>query len=324
MTIAQYIESVVKRHRLGNATEHTFRGDLQQLIDDLPYIRATNEPQRQVCSILDYILTKYTPQPVVDFIVRAVDDILKTEFGLPQGLADNSKTKIKIEKQGKQVEEEVHKVQILDPATGTGTFGVEVVKHIDKKFDGQEGIWSHDVENHLLTRLNGFELLMTSYTMAHLQLDLLLTETGYKARAKQRLRVYLTNSLEESHPETGTLLANWLSAEANEAKRIKRDAPVMCVVGNPPYSGESQNRGQWIMNLMEDYKKEPGGKEKRNEKKTKWINDDSVKFLRCQRAANRLEFYIGGYQPAPKAADLNLMIFYTTKKSLWPWQKPAD
>jgi predicted helicase len=222
----------------------------------------------------------YTPQPVVNFIVRAVDEILKSEFDLPQGLADNSKTKIKVDVQGKKTEQEVHKVQILDPATGTGTFLAEVVKHIHKKFEGQQGIWSNYVETHLLPRLNGFELLMASYAMAHLQLDLLLTETGYKPTTNQRFRVYLTNSLEESHPDTGTLFANWLSTEANEANHIKRDTPVMCVIGNPPYSGESANKGEWIMSLMEDYKKEPGGKEKLKERNPKWINDDYVKFLR--------------------------------------------
>ena len=222
----------------------------------------------------------YTPAPVVNFIVRAVDDILKTEFDLPQGLADTSKTKIKVDVQGKKVEQEVHKVQILDPATGTGTFLAEVVKHIHKKFQGQQGIWSNYVETHLLPRLNGFELLMASYAMAHLKLDLLLTETGYKPTTNQRFRVYLTNSLEEHHQDTGTLFANWLSTEANEANHIKRDTPVMCVIGNPPYSGESANKGEWIMKLMEDYKKEPGGKEKLKEQNSKFINDDYVKFLR--------------------------------------------
>ncbi len=231
----------------------------------------------------------YTPQPVVNFIVRAVDDILKTEFDLPQGLADTSKTTIKVNTQTadkhsatgyKQVEREVHKVQILDPATGTGTFLAKVIKHIHKKFQGQQGIWSNYVETHLLPRLNGFELLMASYAMAHLKLDLLLTETGFKPTSNQRLRVYLTNSLEEQHQDTGTLFANWLSAEANEANRIKRDTPVMCVIGNPPYSGESANKGEWIMNLMEDYKKEPEGKKKLKEKNPKWINDDYVKFIR--------------------------------------------
>lgn len=233
----------------------------------------------------------YTPEPVVDFIVRAVDEVLKTDFGLASGLADTAKTTIKIKnpttdrrhKDGYiTTDKEVHKVQILDPATGTGTFLSHVIKHIYQDFEGMQGIWSNYVEKDLIPRLNGFELLMASYAMAHLQLNLLLSETGYKPQGnkEQRLKVYLTNSLEESHPDTGTLFANWLSAEANEANHIKRDTPVMCIIGNPPYSGESANKGEWIMSLMDDYKKEPGGKEKLNERNPKWINDDYVKFLR--------------------------------------------
>ncbi|SHF75341.1 N-6 DNA Methylase [Salegentibacter echinorum] len=232
----------------------------------------------------------YTPEPVVKFIVRAVDDVLKTEFNLPQGLADTSKTKIKVntdvaDKRSatgyKQTEKEVHKVQILDPATGTGTFLAEVVNYIySKKFKAMQGAWSGYVEQHLIPRLNGFELLMASYAMAHLKLDMLLRETGYKENSGQRLNVYLTNSLEEHHKDTGTLFSNWLSTEANDANHIKRDTPVMCVIGNPPYSGESANKGKWVMDLMEDYKKEPGGKEKLKERNSKWINDDYVKFMR--------------------------------------------
>ncbi|MGO1728602.1 MAG: type ISP restriction/modification enzyme [Flavobacteriaceae bacterium] len=228
----------------------------------------------------------YTPEPVVDFIVRAVDDVLKTEFDLPQGLADTSKTKIKVNTQipdkrsstgYKQEEKEVHKVQVLDPATGTGTFLAEVVKHIHKKFEGQQGIWTQYVEKHLLPRLNGFELLMASYAMAHLQIDLLLKETGFQPQSNQRTRIYLTNSLEEYHQDTGTLFANWLSSEANEANHIKRDTPVMCVIGNPPYSGISSNNGKWISDLIEDYKYVDGVHF--NERKH-WLNDDYVKFLR--------------------------------------------
>lgn len=232
----------------------------------------------------------YTPEPVVKFIVRAVDDVLKTEFNLPQGLADTTKTKIKVNTEVpdkrsvtgyKQIEREVHKVQILDPATGTGTFLAEVVNFIySKKFAAMQGAWSAYVAQHLIPRLNGFELLMASYAMAHLKLDMLLRETGYSGESNQRLNVYLTNSLEEHHEDTGTLFSNWLSTEANEANHIKRDTPVMCVIGNPPYSGESSNKGKWIMDLMEDYKKEPGGKEKLKERNPKWINDDYVKFMR--------------------------------------------
>ncbi len=216
----------------------------------------------------------YTPQPVVNFIVRAVDDILKTEFGLKDGLADKSKTTIKVDAQGKKVDQQVHRVQILDPATGTGTFLAEVVKHVHKRFEGQQGIWSSYVEDNLIPRLNGFELLMASYAMAHLKLDILLRDTGYKAKREQRLRVYLTNSLEEHHPDTGTLFANWLSTEANEANRIKRDAPVMCVIGNPPYSVSSTNKGAWIESLTADYKKDL------NERNIQPLSDDYIKFIR--------------------------------------------
>lgn len=232
----------------------------------------------------------YTPAPVVNFIVRAVDDILKAEFGLPKGLADNSKTNIKIKlhesdkrytKDAPFAEAEVHKVQILDPATGTGTFLAEVIKHIHQKFKGQQGIWNGYVEQDLLPRLNGFELLMASYAMAHLQLDLLLSETGYTPTTNQRLKVFLTNSLEEPQDAQFKLaMAQWLSDEGKEADKIKRETPVMCIIGNPPYSGESANKGEWIMKLMEDYKKEPDNKGKLQEKNPKWINDDYVKFLR--------------------------------------------
>lgn len=224
----------------------------------------------------------YTPQPVVNFIVRAVDDILRTEFNLSQGLADNSKTIIKVNTDNpdkrsstryKQKEKEVHKVQILDPATGTGTFLAEVVKHVYKKFQGQQGIWSNYVQTHLLPRLNGFELLMASYAMAHLKLDLLLTETGYKPTPNQRFKIYLTNSLEEHHQDTGTLFASWLSTEANEANHIKRDTPVMCVIGNPPYAVSSTNKNDWIQGLISDYKKNL------NERKIN-LDDDYIKFIR--------------------------------------------
>lgn len=228
----------------------------------------------------------YTPEPVVNFIVRAVDDILKTEFSLPQGLADTSKTKVKLNipthdkryKAGqREIEHEVHRVQILDPATGTGTFLAEVVKHIHGKYKSMQGVWSSYVENHLIPRLNGFELLMASYAMAHLKLDLLLTETGYKPTKDQRFRIYLTNSLEEHHPDTGSLFATALANEANEANHIKRDTPVMCVIGNPPYSGISSNNGEWISKLIEDYKYVDGVhfKERKH-----WLNDDYVKFIR--------------------------------------------
>jgi hypothetical protein len=216
----------------------------------------------------------YTPQPVVNFIVRAVDDILKTEFNLPQGLADTSKTKVKVDYFGKTIEKEVHKVQILDPATGTGTFLAEVVKHIHKKFEGQQGIWSKYVAKDLIPRLNGFELLMASYAMAHLKMDMLLTETGYKPSDDQRFKIFLTNSLEEAHADSGTLFSSWLSDESNQANEIKSDTPVMCILGNPPYNRDSFNSSEFIKNLTNDYRANL------QERNSVTLENDYVKFLR--------------------------------------------
>jgi predicted helicase len=228
----------------------------------------------------------YTPEPVVRFIVRAIDDVLKTHFGLKEGLGDTSKITIKVDGHagGKpiKVNETVHKVQLLDVATGTGTFLAEVVKQIYARFKGQEGMWSGYVEEHLLPRMHGFELLMASYAMCHMKLDLLLTETGYrpsKTGNPPRLSVYLTNSLEEHHKDSHLPFANWLSQEANAASRIKREMPIMVVLGNPPYNSSSTNKGEWISNLLRDYK--TGLSEKKSN-----IEDDYIKFIRLS------EFYI--------------------------------
>ena len=237
--------------------------------------------------------TYYTPNPVVDFIVRGVDHLLKEEFNLKDGLASSDKTTVEIDipanvsdntnrKEMKKEKREVHKVQILDPATGTGTFLANVVLNIYRnKFASQKGAWSSYVENHLLPRVHGFEIMMAPYAMSHLKLDFLFRqETLYKISGSRRLNIFLTNALEDTHPNTTLLFASWLSAEAAEANRIKREVPVMVILGNPPYNGTSKNRGNWIMKLMEDYKKEPGGKEKLKERNSKWLDDDYVKFMR--------------------------------------------
>ena len=230
----------------------------------------------------------YTPEAVVSFIVRACDEVLKDEFGIEDGLTDDTKIKIKTEsetvlytKDGKTklkdqtIEKEVHKVQILDPATGTGTFLAETIKFIKKDFFGS---WSSYVEEHLIPRLNGFELLMASYAMAHLKLDLLLIETGYKPINQKRFNIFLTNSLEEA-TLTQNNLFQWYARESLEASRVKKETPVMVVMGNPPYSGESSNSNDFINKLMDDYKKEWDGS-KLKEKNSKWLNDDYAKFIR--------------------------------------------
>lgn len=226
----------------------------------------------------------YTPQPVVGFIVRAVDEILQKDFGLPEGLADYSmierdvaveQSRDKRTSDGmKHEKHKFHRVQILDPATGTGTFLAEVVNQIYDRYRDNQGIWQQYVEQHLLPRLNGFEILMASYAVAHIKLDMLLSETGYQHNTDKRLHIYLTNSLEESNNEPRTLFAQWLSREATEANVIKRDYPVMVMIGNPPYSISSQNKGEWINKLLEDYKKNL------NERNIQPLGDDYIKFIR--------------------------------------------
>ncbi len=232
----------------------------------------------------------YTPAPVVKFIVKSVDEILQQEFGLARGLADDSKVLMDVSweqsrdkrfKDGMKHEKvEVPRVQILDPATGTGTFLAEVIEQVRDKFNGLEGLWPSYVEKNLIPRIHGFEILMASYTIAHLKLALTLKNTGYDRSLDQRLNVFLTNSLEEATPRSSTLFSKWLSDEADAASKVKTETPVMICLGNPPYSGASQNKGEWIACLMDDYKKEPGGMEILKERNPKWLNDDYVKFIR--------------------------------------------
>jgi predicted helicase len=230
----------------------------------------------------------YTPEPVVSYIVRSIDHILKTDFKLSAGLADSSKITIKSpDGRGKT---DVHKVLILDPATGTGTFLYGVINHIFESFKKNCGMWSGYVSEHLLPRLFGFELLMAPYAVAHMKLGLQLEETGYDFQAEERLRVYLTNTLEEAHEASKLpLFTQWLAEEANEASKIKQEAPVMVVLGNPPYSGHSANAGIWINGLLRgkdslsskttsDYFKVDG--KPLGERNPKWLNDDYVKFIR--------------------------------------------
>ena len=233
----------------------------------------------------------YTPQPVVKFIVSAVDSILKTDFNLPYGLADDTTIKhtrtLYYEKKKKKVkgevayedvpvttDENVYKVQILDPATGTGTFLAETIRKIYSYFVNQQGIWSQYVDDALIPRLNGFEIMMTPYVMCHLKLDLLLQETGYTTtKQTNRFNVYLTNALEKDET-TKYPLFDWLSEEAMQAGKIKSEKPIMVVLGNPPYSVSSCNKNDYIDELMEVYKQDL------NERNIQPLSDDYIKFIR--------------------------------------------
>jgi predicted helicase len=204
----------------------------------------------------------YTPEPVVSYIVRSIDYILKTRFGKPQGLADPQ-------------------TLILDPAVGTATFLYKVIDEIHHSFVAQEqqGVWNNYVSEKLLPRLFGFELLMAPYAIAHLKLGLQLRDSGYKFDKDQRLGIYLTNTLEEGFKKAEQLSGfnEYIVEEANAAAEIKKTKPIMVILGNPPYSGISSNKSKWITGLIEDYKTIDG--QPLNERKH-WLQDDYVKFIR--------------------------------------------
>jgi predicted helicase len=199
----------------------------------------------------------YTPEPVVSYIVRSIDYLLKTRFNRPKGLADEN-------------------TLILDPATGTATFLYFVIDHIHQSFARQKGAWDDYVEQHLLNRIFGFELLMAPYAVAHLKLGMQLEQTGYKFGSDQRLGIYLTNTLEEAAKKSEQLFTGWVAEEANAAAKIKNDLPIMVVLGNPPYSGISANSGKWIEELMQDYKVTV----REEERQIQRLSNDYVKFIR--------------------------------------------
>lgn len=262
----------------------------------------------------------YTPAQVVHFIVDAVNDILIDEFGIENGLADNSKIEI-TDHNGNA--KEIHRIQVLDPATGTGTFLAEACHVIHSYYKGQEGLWPEDVIKHLIPRINGFEYLMAPYTMAHLKLATALQLDQNKGKLPERLNIYLTNSLEEEQPETKLDFGTFVSDEANAANALKRETPVMVVMGNPPYNEKSANKGKWIMDLMDDYKQEPGESKKvirinkRTKQKTfkntlkernpKGINNDYCKFIRLgQHFVNRTQEGVLAYITANTFLDTRL------------------
>lgn len=244
----------------------------------------------------------YTPLPVVNFIVRAVDDILKRDFGYEDGLATTATKKVKSKKavyvkskksfSEKMVEEDVPAVQILDPATGTGTFLRQTILKIYENFlKKHEGVpedalkiaWNVYVAKQLLPRLNGFELNMASYAVAHMKLAMVLKETGYDFKGSEQLHVHLTNSLEEpgSISQQLTFWDDPLAAEAIAANKVKTNNGINIVIGNPPYSGISQNKGdkyRWLDRLVDEYKYLDGVNI--SEQKSR-LGNDYIKFLRA-------------------------------------------
>jgi predicted helicase len=286
---------------LGTLTTHTLEPELEWLLDDLASLleraemhailrdfgNRTGREDPVVHFYEDFLAAYdptlrevrgvyYTPEPVVQFIVRAVDTVLRREFGM-QGLMDE-------------------RALVLDPACGTGSFLYEIVRQVHAQVCQHLGAgqWADYAREHLLPRLFGFELLMAPYTIAHLKLALELQHLG--APPAERLRIYLTNALEPAVKTSELLLGEFITREANEAAEVKREKPILVVLGNPPYSGHSANRSyvevqetvngrtrkrkqpSWIGKLLEDYKQVDG--QPLRERQQKWLQDDYVKFIR--------------------------------------------
>jgi predicted helicase len=228
----------------------------------------------------------YTPEPVVSYIVRSVDRILEVDFSLKDGLADRTTIPLyraEEDSKGRKRREKIgdcHKVLILDPAVGTGTFLYSVIDNVHQRIvkRGMRGGWSDYVSSHLLPRLFGFEVLMAPYAVAHMKLGLQLAQTGYDFKSGERLRIYMTNTLEAPREFTDLdLFGGMIAAEANAAGKVKEDAPVMVVLGNPPYSGISLNMSEEASKLVDAYKIVDG--KPLGERKV-WLQDDYVKFFR--------------------------------------------
>lgn len=250
----------------------------------------------------------YTPEPVVGYIVRSVDEILKKEFACADGLADqtaitvkNLDTSLRVKGKDTVVRKtaQSHRVLVLDPAVGTGTFLYNVVDFIRQQFivAGNAGLWRGYVSKHLLPRLFGFEFMIAPYAVAHFKLSLQLlaydlpteerVQWAYEPQAGERIGVFLTNTLDEAHPEAPMpLFTQYVAEESSAANEIKLHRPVLVVMGNPPYQGHSANRGKWMDDLQKgkiDPKGVPSyyavdGKPLK-ERNSKWLKNDYVKFI---------------------------------------------
>ena len=216
----------------------------------------------------------YTPEPVVSFIVRSLHHILKEHFDRADGFANAA-------------------VTVLDPAAGTLTFLAEASKLAVEEFVSKygEGGKENFIKEQILKNFYAFELMMAPYAVGHLKMSFLLEELGYMLKKDDRFKLYLTNTLEmEELAQTELPGMVSLSEESHLAGRVKKEQPILVILGNPPYSGMSANRGKWIDDfLKKGYTRADGTKDDGyyrvdgkplGEKNPKWLQDDYVKFIR--------------------------------------------
>jgi len=199
----------------------------------------------------------YTPLPVVSYIVRSIHKLLKDRFSKPEGLATSD-------------------VTLLDPAAGTLTFVVQAIKQVQKELEDKKkgGLVKSYIEEHILPHFHAFEILVAPYTVGHFKVSIVLEDMGYQFKEGKRFQFYLTNTLEMKDPKQISFLID-LAKEGQEAKRIKEKVAILVVLGNPPYSVSSENKSEFIENLMDDYKEDV-----RDERNIQPLSDDYIKFIR--------------------------------------------
>ena len=199
----------------------------------------------------------YTLLPVVSYIVRSIHKLLKDKFGKSEGLATRD-------------------VTLLDPAAGTLTFVVQAIKQVQKELEEKNklGLMPSYIQEHILPHFHAFEILVAPYTVGHFKSSMVLEDMGYNFKKDERFQFYLTNTLEMKEPKQLSFLID-LAKEGQEAKRIKEKVPILVVLGNPPYSVSSENKSEFIENLMDDYKKDV-----RDERNIQPLSDDYIKFIR--------------------------------------------
>ncbi|WP_141878076.1 type ISP restriction/modification enzyme [Gramella sp. Hel_I_59] len=200
----------------------------------------------------------YTPPQVVNFIVKSLNILIKKDFQIDNGFANKDK------------------VRVLDFATGTGTFLLEILEEAFNDLPKGSGKKDSLIKHHILKNFYGFEYLIAPYTVANLKLSQFLKDQNYLLEDDDRFQIYLTNTLEPVNKQMNIPLLPSLSQESKAAQEVK-DKPILVITGNPPYSGVSKNKGKWITDLIETYKYVDGShfKEKKH-----WLGDDYVKFIR--------------------------------------------
>jgi N-6 DNA Methylase len=208
----------------------------------------------------------YTPPPIVNFIVRGVDDILRKEFQLDLGMADS-------------------RVTALEFACGTGTFVIEMMQRAIENAGSSAAKIELLLKEHILKNIYAFEYLIAPYTIAHLKVAQYLEERQIRISDSERFNIFLTNTLEPIDPQPDYFVPA-LSEETKRATTVKKK-PILVITGNPPYAGESKNKGPWITKALDEYKflsyrdnNNAMRREPVQEKNLKWLHDDYVKFIR--------------------------------------------